>query len=130
MRFTDFVGCMMFGDPGVSPSPVLFLTVLRIPWLGRHTESSCILQSCLCMKVFSHMPHRNPGPTVLIELSNLRTFFILLKGLFSLNFVNFSAIESISVASFLEANIVLILGFADSGLEGVGGGGGGQSLKS
>ena len=55
---------------------------------------------------------------------------ILLKGLFSLNFVNFLAIESISVASFLEANILLILGFADSDLEGVGGRGGGQSLGS
>ena len=47
-----------------------------------------------------------------------------------MNFVNFSAIESISVVSFLEANILLVLGFADSDLEGVGGGGGGQSLKS
>ena len=77
------------------------------------------------------MPHQNLGPTVLTESSNLRIFFILLKGLFFLNFVNFSAIESISVdVSFLEANVLLLLGFADSDLEGVGGGGGGQSLKS
>ena len=68
------------------------------------------------------MPHQNPGPTVLTESSNLRIFFILLKGLFFLNFVNFLAIESISVASFLEANILLILGFVDSDLPGVGGG--------
>ena len=76
------------------------------------------------------MPHQNPGPTVLTESSNLRIFFILLKGLFFLNLVNFLAIESISVASFLKANILLLPGFADSDLEGVGGGGGRQSRKS
>ena len=48
-----------------------------------------------------------------------------------MNFVNFLAIESISVdVSFLEANILLLLGYADSDLEGVGGGGGRQSRKS
>ena len=32
VRFTAFVGCTMFGDPGTSLSPVFFLSVLRIPF--------------------------------------------------------------------------------------------------
>ena len=122
------VGCTLTGDPGVSFSPVLFLAVFRIPLLGIQTDNSCMRQSCHCKKVFSQMPHQYLGPTVFTELSNLRTFFIPLKGLFSLNFVNFLAMYSMIVASCLEEKIFLILGFVDSDLQGVGGGGGGSRL--
>ena len=64
---------------------------------------------------------------VFTESSNLRTLFIPFNG-FSFNFDSFSAIESIILASCLEAKIFFNLRFADSDLHGVGGGGGGSHL--
>ena len=56
------------------------------------------------------------------DSSNLRTFLIPFNGL-SFNFTSFSAIESMILASCLEAKIFFNLGFVDSDLHGVGGGG-------
>ena len=73
-------GCPLAVGSEPRPGSVFSFVVLRTPLLGRHMDSWWIRQSCRCKKVLPHNSHRNPGPTVFTDSSNLSTFLSFLAG--------------------------------------------------